>query len=127
MGNTGKSSKLARLGMGDVNLDQVILGEKPITKENTVEITAAEESTTPKTALTDKEEKGGLQFHNSTGKSKKSKGQDQIKDRVTIVVSEATRKQLNILCAKYDLIAQNWVDETLWKAIDRYEKAQIKK
>lgn len=70
----------------------------------------------------------GLKFNQpsltkSEKKSKKIKT-DQIKDRVTIVVSEPTRDRLKVFCASNKFVIQNWTDEMLWKAMDRVEKAQ---
>lgn len=68
----------------------------------------------------------GLKFDQPSPKlSKKDKKRkdDQIKDRATINVSEATRTRLKIFCATNKQVLQNWADEVLWKAMDRHEKA----
>lgn len=68
----------------------------------------------------------GLKFNQPSAKlSKKEKKRkdDQIKDRATINVSEATRTRLKIFCATHKQVLQNWADEVLWKAMDRHEKA----
>ena len=56
-------------------------------------------------------------------KTKKGK-EDKIKDKANVIVSMGTKKRMKTFCAVNDFLIQNWADEALWKAIDKFEKAK---
>lgn len=64
-------------------------------------------------------------------KLKKNKKKDfalgsAVKKRATINITEATRNRLKIFCAINQENMESWADETIWRAIDKAEKAKEK-
>ncbi len=62
---------------------------------------------------------------NEKKKGKKRK-ENVIKDKATTNLSFPTRDRLKKFCVENNFVITNWVDETLWRAMDKFEKAKTK-
>ena len=60
-------------------------------------------------------------------KNRKIKKGSQITDIISINIGKQTRDRLKLFCVNNGLVMLNWTDETLWKAMDKYERDKKEK